>query len=127
MSRGGCDVVQQGQTSFPLTDQHLLDKSFIGDVLNESGQMVLRGGVVLEMPMPAEILKYLTKEVQSSELASGAGYTSTNYEMMLGELVGPDKALKLVAELDTKWRVLQKTSSQRSCEGHGVSRDGMAL
>ena len=108
MSRGGCDVVQQGQTSFPLTDQHLLDQSFIGDVLNESGQMVLRGGVVLEMPMPAEILKYLTKEVQSSELASGAGYTSTNYEMMLGELVGPDEALKLVAELDRNGESFKK-------------------
>ena len=51
MSRGGCEIWQQGRASFPLNDMHLLKQEFIGDIATESGQMVMRGGMVLDMPM----------------------------------------------------------------------------
>jgi hypothetical protein len=100
MSRGGCEVWQQGRASFPLNDLHMLKQEFIGDIATESGQMELRGGMVVDMPMPEAVLKYLKEQIQASDLASGAGYTSTNYESMLGELLGVDEAAKLVTELD---------------------------
>ena len=100
MSRGGCEVWQQGRASFPLNDLHMLSQEFIGDIATESGQMVLRGGMVVDMPMSEAVLKYLKEQIQASDLASGAGYTSTNYESMLGELLGVDEAAKLVTELD---------------------------
>ena len=108
MSRGGCEVWQQGRASFPLNDMHLLKQEFIGDVATESGQMVLRGGMVMDMPMPPEVLNYLKEQIQTSDLASGAGYTSTNYEAMLGELVGLDETAKLVTELDRNGEAYKK-------------------
>ena len=108
MSRGGCEVWQQGRASFPLNDMHLLKQEFLGDIETESGQMVLRGGMVLDMPMPPEVLNYFKEQIQASDLASGAGYTSTNYEAMLGELVGLDETAKLVTELDRNGEAYKK-------------------
>ena len=108
MSRGGCEVWQQGSASFPLNDLHMLKQEYIGDIATESGQMVLRGGMVVDMPMSEAVLKYLKEQIQASDLASGAGYTSTNYEAMLGELVGVDEAAKLVTELDRNGEVYKK-------------------
>ena len=42
----------------------------------------------------------MKEQIQASDLASGAGYSVTNYESMLGELVGMDETAKLVTELD---------------------------
>ena len=87
---------------------HLLKQEFLGDIATESGQMVLRGGMVLDMPMPQEVLNHLKEQIQASDLASGAGYTSTNYEAMLGELVGVDETAKLVTELDRNGEAYKK-------------------
>ena len=113
MSRGGCEVWQQGSASFPLNDLHMLKQEFIGDIATESGQMVLRGGMVVDMPMSEAVLKYLKEQIQASDLASGAGYTSTNYEAMLGELVGVDEAAKLVTELDRNGEVYKSRSRRK--------------
>ena len=92
MSRGGCDVYQQGATSFPLASDHLLSQTYIGDVSTTSGQMVLRGGMVVDMPMPDPILEHLASFIGSSDRSSGAGYEVGNYEYMLNELIGVDVA-----------------------------------
>ena len=95
MSRGGCDVYQQGMAPFDLPDKHLLTQSFIGDISTSKGQMVLRGGMVLDMPMPEPVLEYLTTVIRASDKASSALYELGNYEYMLNELLGPDDATKL--------------------------------
>ena len=63
---------------------------------------------MIDMPMPPEVLNYLKEQIQTSDLASGAGYTSTNYEAMLGELVGLDETAKLVTELDRNGEAYKK-------------------
>ena len=100
MSRGGCDVYQQGATSFPLASDHLLSQTYIGDVSTTSGQMVLRGGMVVDMPMPDPILEHLAAFIGSSDRSSGAGYEVGNYEYMLNELVGVDVAGETVSLLE---------------------------
>ena len=101
MSRGGCEVYQQGMAPFDLPDKHLLSQSFIGDISNSKGQMVLRGGMVLDMPMPEPVLEYLTTVIRASDMASGATYEMGNYEYMLNELVGVDEAMKLITTLES--------------------------
>ena len=100
MSRGGCDVDQQGAASFPLASNHLLSQKYIGDVSTTSGQMVMRGGMVVDMPMPGPILEYLASFIGTSDRSSGAGHEVGNYEYMLNELVGVDVADEMVSLLD---------------------------
>ena len=100
MSRGGCDVDQQGATSFPLASNHLLSQKYIGDVSTTSDQMVLRGGMVVDMPMPGPILEYLASFIGTSDRSSGAGHEVGNFEYMLNELVGVDVADEMVSLLD---------------------------
>ena len=100
MSRGGCDMDQQGAASFPLASNHLLSQKYIGDVSTTSGQMVLRGGMVVDMPMPGPILEYLASFIGTSDRSSGAGHEVGNYEYMLNELVGVDVADEMVSLLD---------------------------
>ena len=102
LSRGSCVVSQQGMGSFPIADRHLLSQSFIGDISTTSDQMVLRGGLVLDMPMPEPILDYLAAYIPSSGMASGAGFSTGNYEYMLHELLGVDAADPLIGELDLR-------------------------
>lgn len=99
LSRGNCDVYQQGKASFPLLDKHWLDQTYIGDISISSDQMVLRGGLVVDMPMPDAVLKYIDEVIAGSDRVSGAGYDITNYEAMLNEMVGPDETDALINEL----------------------------
>jgi hypothetical protein len=99
LSRGGCDLYQQGKASFPLLDKHLFSQTYIGDISTSSDQMVMRGGMILDMPMPEQVLTYLKEVIDVSDRASGSGYTITNYETMLNEMVGVDAAAALMNEL----------------------------
>jgi len=100
MSRGNCDVYQQGKASFPVADKNLLTQTFVGDISTSSGQMVLRGGLVVNMPMPDAVLKHLSEVLAATDQASGSGPLSTNYETILNEFVGVDEAAVLMNELD---------------------------
>ena len=100
MSRGGCDVYQQGRAPFDLPEKHLLTQSFIGEISTSKDQMVLRGGMVIDMPMPNAILEYLSELLQNADQTSGASFEMGNYEYMLNELVGVDEAAKWVLALD---------------------------
>jgi hypothetical protein len=62
--------------------------------------MVLRGGMVIDMPMPNAILEYLSALLQNADQTSGASFEMGNYEYMLNELVGVDEAAKWVLALD---------------------------
>ncbi|MDA0939538.1 MAG: hypothetical protein O2990_00915 [Bacteroidetes bacterium] len=99
LSRGGCDLYQQGRASFPLLDKHLFSQTYIGDISTSSDQMVMRGGMIVDMPMPEPVLKYLNEVIDASDRASGASYSITNYETMLNEMVGVDAAAPLLNEL----------------------------
>ena len=101
MSRGGCDVYQQGRAKFDLSERHLLSQWFIGDINTSKNQMVLRGGMVVDMPMPESILEYLATFVRASDKSSGASFDLGNYEYMLHEMVGVDEAMKQVASLES--------------------------
>ena len=101
LSRGGCDLYQQGKASFPLPDKHLFGQTYIGDISVASGQMVMRGGLVVDMPMPDAVWEYLDQVIDASDRASGLGYDMTNYEVMLNELVGVEEASNLMRELDS--------------------------
>jgi hypothetical protein len=100
MSRGNCDVYQQGKASFPVANKNLFTQTFVGDISTSSGQMVLRGGLVVDMPMPEPVLKYLSEVIATTDQASGAGPMTTNYESILNELIGVDEAAGLMNELD---------------------------
>lgn len=101
MSRGSCDCYQQGMAPFPLPDKHLASQAFIGDINTSKGQMILRGGLIVDMPMPDAMLAYLANVIRTSDKASGASYELGNYEYMLNELVGVDESMKLVAALES--------------------------
>lgn len=100
LSRGNCDLYQQGKAAFPILEKHLLDQVYIGDISVSSGQMVMRGGMVIDMPIPEAILEYLDQVIDASDRTSGAGYDITNYETMLHEMVGVEGANSLMQELE---------------------------
>ena len=107
------EVYQQGMAPFDLLDKHLLTQSFIGDITTSKGQMVLRGGMVVDMPMPEPVLSTSPRSF-ALDKASGAGYEMGNYEYMLNELVGVDEAMKLITSLESNEPPSTKRRAQAS-------------
>ena len=126
LSRGSCVVSQQGMGSFPIADRHLLSQSFIGDISTTSDQMVLRGGLVLDMPMPEPTLDYLTTVIRASDKASSATYpwaTTNTCRMSFWAWMTPDP---LIGELDLRDEY-KKEVPKEARQRPWCSMDGVAL
>lgn len=100
LSKNGCELNQQGRGSFPIVDRHLLEQEFIGDLFVKSGQMGMRGGLAMDMPIPDVLLKHLQSQIDASDNASALDWNATNYPYMLNEWVGMDATAELLDELE---------------------------
>lgn len=101
LSLPGCEVSQQGATSFPTGRNTLVQNTFVGDVFAEGDVMKLRGGLVLDMPVfPEVIAEHLQERLRVPGAYDGLGAFATNYRSMLNEWLGVDEAAALELELN---------------------------
>lgn len=107
-----CEINQQGAASFPLPPSKLVRNTFIGDFYNERGGMKMRGGLVLDMPMPDVVANHLQQHIRASDKAEGLGAFATNYAAMQNELLGVDAANALSLDLTSLGEYKKSVPSQ---------------
>ena len=84
---------------FPIDNSKAFQQMFIGDIQSSDEQMVLRGDLVVDMPMPQSVLTHVYQAMRDSGRIAGLGHNQSNYHYMLSELVGIDAAFELTNEL----------------------------